>query len=143
MKSISVVLDTNVLVSALIFSRGRLAWLREAWCQGVVIPLICKETTIELIQVLAYPKFKLTTSEQEDLLADILPYCEIFELPVELPDLAQCRDPDDQVFLSLAYVANVNYLVSGDSDILVLKDNFVVSIVRPSELREHLTLENL
>lgn len=136
MKSISVVLDTNVLVSALIFSRGRLGWLREAWCDGVIAPLICKETAEELIRVLNYPKFKLTAIEQEDLLSDFLPYAETFTLTRDFPESVKCRDPDDQIFLALAQASSAAYLVSGDPDILVLKKDFNPPIVRPAELRE-------
>jgi predicted nucleic acid-binding protein len=37
-----VVLDTNVILSALIFSRGRFAWLREAWKNGRIRPFVCR-----------------------------------------------------------------------------------------------------
>ena len=76
MSSLRVVLDTNVLVSALLFSTGRLAWLREAWQQGAVVPLLGRETAEELLRVLRYPKFRLSRQEREELLADLLPYCE-------------------------------------------------------------------
>ena len=58
-----VVLDTNCLVSALIFSRGRFAWLREAWQTKRFIALASHDTVSELLRVLAYPRFKLTRDE--------------------------------------------------------------------------------
>jgi putative PIN family toxin of toxin-antitoxin system len=64
-----VVIDTNLVLSALIFG-GRTAKIRSAWQENLICPLASKDTITELIRVLAYPKFKLTTSEQEDLLAD-------------------------------------------------------------------------
>jgi len=73
-----VVLDTNCIVSGLLFSRGRLAWLRGAWQSGRFVPLVSRATAAELIRVLAYPKFKLDASEREALLADYLPYAETF-----------------------------------------------------------------
>ena len=63
-----VVFDTNIVLSALVFGR-RLAWLRAAWAQGVTIPVVCRETTVELLRVLAYPKFELAPSERDLLLA--------------------------------------------------------------------------
>lgn len=39
-----VVLDTNIVLSALIFSAGRLAWIRQAWQQQQLQPLVCRET---------------------------------------------------------------------------------------------------
>ena len=47
------VLDTNVLVSALLFHSGALSWLRSAWHSGQVSPLASRETAAELIRVLA------------------------------------------------------------------------------------------
>ena len=72
-----VVLDTNTVVSALLFGSGRLAWLRLAWQAGQFIPLLGHETAAELIRVLGYPRFKLTRAEQEALLADFLPFAEV------------------------------------------------------------------
>ena len=51
-----VALDTHCVVSALLFSRGRLAWLRRAWQSGRVVPLVSRGTAAELIRVLVYPK---------------------------------------------------------------------------------------
>jgi len=69
------VLDTNVLVSALLFPAGRLTWIRDAWRSGAIVPLASRETTTELIRVLCHPRFGLTPREREDLLADYLPHC--------------------------------------------------------------------
>ena len=125
-----------MLVSALIFSRGRLSWLREAWCDGIIAPVVCKETASELIQVLKYPKFKLTAVEQEDLLSDFLPYAQTFVLVEGLHEVVQCRDPDGQIFLSLAGASGAAYLVSGDPDLLILKEDFSPLIVSPVEFRD-------
>ena len=69
------VFDTNVVISALVFG-GRLHWLRHAWAFGIVVPVVCRETTEELLRVLAYPKFQLDRREREALLADFLPFAE-------------------------------------------------------------------
>ena len=72
--SYRIVLDTNCIISALMFSREKMAWLRHSWQSGAIIPLVNKETVTELLKVLTYPKFKLTRTEQSVLLADFLPY---------------------------------------------------------------------
>ena len=69
------VLDTNVLLSALLFPSGSLSLQRHAWQAGDIEPLASPETTGELIRVLCYPKFGLTEDEREDLLAEYLPWC--------------------------------------------------------------------
>ncbi|MEI6693078.1 MAG: putative toxin-antitoxin system toxin component, PIN family [Chlorobium sp.] len=119
-----IVLDTNCIISALIFSRGKMAWLRHSWQSGAIIPIVSKETVTELLKVLTYPKFKLTKTEQSLLLADFLPYAETVtthEVPMNLPVI---RDQADQMFITLAVVAKADALVTGDNDLLITKDSF-------------------
>ena len=137
MKPIRTVLDTNVLVSALLFPQGSMSWLRATWRSRAVLPLVSRDTASELIRVLAYPKFRLTGREREDLLADYLPYCEsvAVEGPLLLPD---CRDPFDRPFLALALAGKADALVTGDSDLLALSPAFAVPILTPRALKERL-----
>ena len=132
-----VVLDTNVLLSALVFHAGSLAWLRHAWQSGAVRPLASRDTTTEIVRVLHYPKFRLTRDEREDLLADYLPWCETVPVPssIEVPD---CRDPFDRPFLELALAARADALLTGDKDLLVLSEVFPVPILTPAGFRARL-----
>ena len=66
-----VVVDTNVVVSALVFRAGRVSWLRSAWSSGAVIPVVSESTVTELLRVLAYPKFGLSEDDIDELLADL------------------------------------------------------------------------
>jgi len=134
-----VVLDTNIVLSALLFSAGRLAWVRHAWQRQQVQPLVCRDTVNELLRVLAYPKFKLTQTEQRNLLADFLPYTDVVDLPEPWPDLPACRDSQDQVFLVLAHVGKAGFLVTGDADILALCESFPKLILTADAFREHLS----
>jgi len=118
--TIRVVLDTNVLVSALLFENGRLAWLRRSWQTAAITPVISEFSARELIRVLAYPKFQLTGADIDQLLADVLPWCETHSGSIKACQF-QVRDPKDQVFLDLALAADVPVLVSGDADLLDLK----------------------
>ena len=134
------VFDTSIVLSALIFGR-RLAWLRSAWARQAVIPVVCRETTAELIRVLAYPKFRLTPAEREVLLADYLPFAEIAPLPAPPPPLpVTCRDRADVVFIQLSVSAQVDCLVSGDGDLAVLRETSPVPITSVVELRTQLQL---
>lgn len=133
-----VVLDTNVVLSALLFTAGRLAWIRHAWQRQQLQPLVCKEIANELLRVLAYPKFKLTTQEQRDLLADFLPYADVVGQPTPWPDLPACRDEEDHVFLVLAHVAKADALVTGDAGILAMRAAFPGLIVTPEQLAKQL-----
>ena len=124
-----VVLDTNLALSALAFAQGRLAVLRHAWQEGRFVPLASKATTAELIRVLAYPKFKLTGEEQEELLADYLPWCATVRIANPPPTTPACRDVYDQPFLQLAVAGQADYLVSGDQDLLSLAGQMPCPIV--------------
>ena len=129
-----VVLDTNVLVSALIFSAGRLSWLRDAWQSRAVVPLASRETTRELIRVLSYPRFRLREDEREELLSDYLPWCETISITRRLRT-PQCRDPLDRPFLELAIAGRADVLITGDDDLLALAATFAVPIRSPSAAR--------
>src|ERR1035437_8582113 len=106
-----VVLDTNCIISALVFSKQKMAWLRYSWQSGDIVPLVSKDTASELLRVLAYPKFKLTRTEQALLLADFLPYAETvtaLDVPIRL---AVIKGRADQIFLTLAVAGKAESLV--------------------------------
>jgi len=128
-----VVLDTNVVISALLFTTGRLAWVRRAWLHGRIQPLVCRQTVDELLRVLAYSKFKLTGEERRDLLDEFLSHAEIVELPEPWPALPACRDAKDQVFLVLAHVGQAQALITGDDDILAMRGAFPGLIMTPQD----------
>lgn len=128
-----VVIDTNVVLSALVFGGGRLDALRIAWQGARCVPLACRQTVTELIRVLAYPKFKLSAADQQELLADYLPYCSTVNLPDTLPEALHCRDENDLPFLHLALAGEADFLISGDADLLSLADTFVCPITSAEE----------
>lgn len=124
-----VVLDANVVLSALVFAHGPAAGLREAWHAGRCEPVVSKATVDELIRVLGYPKFKLVADEQRELLADYLPWCRTVTIPAKLPRTPPCRDPFDLPFLQLAVVGKADFLVTGDRDLLGIKSRLLCPIV--------------
>ncbi len=115
-----VVLDTNVVVSCLVFGGGDAAVLRRAWQAGLCIPLASTATVQELMRVLAYPKFRLSATDQQELLADYLPHIEVVHMPLLPPATPPCRDAHDVPFLQLAVAGKAKVLVSGDRDVLAL-----------------------
>jgi putative PIN family toxin of toxin-antitoxin system len=115
-----VVLDTNVVLSALVFVRGATARIRQAWQAGLLLPLASTATVQELMRVLAYPKFRLSADDQRELLADYLPFAEVVMVPEPPPRVPDCRDPHDLPFLHLAVAGKADLLISGDADLLAL-----------------------
>lgn len=128
-----VVLDTNVLISALRYPSGISAEIRKSWMRHRIVPLVCTATAEELIRTLGYPKFKLNDDEQHDLLADYLPWCEVVEIPTPPPRTPKCRDDDDEVFLQLAVAGKAKLLVTGDSALLELRNRVGFDILTPAE----------
>ena len=116
---IRAVLDTNVIVSALLFS-GPPSQLVSAWQSGRLRPVVSALVLNEYVRVLAYPKFKLTKAEIRGLLEEeLLPFIEtVTAPPTNIPNI---RDPDDATFITCAVAAGVRWLVSGDDDLLSLQ----------------------
>ena len=142
MTPVRTVLDTNVLLSALLFPRGRVTWLRDAWRSTAILPLASRETVIELMRVLAYPKFRLADGERRDLLADYLPFCETVDID-DLPAVRDCRDAFDRRFLELALAGRADALVTGDGDLLDLAADFAVPILNPSDFARQFGFEGI
>ncbi|MDF2953798.1 MAG: putative nucleic acid-binding protein [Thermodesulfobacterium sp.] len=129
-KELRVVLDTNVLVSALFF-KGELSKLLFPLKKFIL--LFSEETLNEFIKVLHYPKFSLTEDEIEYLLQfEILPYSKIVEVTFKF-DKEICPNKDDQKFLELAVSAKANYIITGDKDLLNLKEINKIKILSPKE----------
>ncbi|MEO8330988.1 MAG: putative toxin-antitoxin system toxin component, PIN family [Gallionella sp.] len=115
-----VVFDTNTVISALLF-RGAASWLVEHWQCDEVTPLLNHQTAHELLRVLAYPKFGLTSAQVDSIAARYLRYAERVEQRGSRTDLPVCRDHNDQMFIQLADAGQADLLVTGDKDLLELR----------------------
>ena len=95
--------------------------------------LVSEATVEELADVLGRPKFDryVTAEERGRFLAALLRRAELVEVAREV---AACRDPKDDKFLSLALAGSASVIVSGDEDLLVLHPFRGVRILRPQEL---------
>ena len=119
MKRPRAVLDTNVLISALLF-KGEVSRLQSLWKKKAFTLIASGEVVEEHIRVLAYSKFDLTEREIENMVQEeLLPYVE----PVTVADklIGVCDDPDDDKFLACAEAAKADVIVSGDAHLLSLK----------------------
>ena len=127
------VLDTNVLVSALLF-RSEASALLDAWRGGRFRLAVSEPILDEYHRVLEYPKFRLSEREVSTIMAEfVLPYCD----PVRTaggPRL--CSDPDDDKFIHCALAARATALVTGDRALLALGPRCVeVHIISLSDAR--------
>lgn len=75
-----VVLDTALVLAALFQNEGPAARLRQAWQAARVVPLLSAATAQELLAALAFRRFRLTASEREELLGDLLPFARVVQV---------------------------------------------------------------
>ncbi|MFM6455869.1 MAG: putative toxin-antitoxin system toxin component, PIN family [Planktothrix sp.] len=123
------VIDTNVLISALLFQNSipfRAITLAEK--QGII--LYSEASLNKLEQFLNRKKFKKYLS-LEDRQVFLLKFISTSELVSITEKIAVCRDEKDNKFLELAVSGNANVIVTGDLDLLVLNPFQAVEIVTP------------
>jgi predicted nucleic acid-binding protein len=123
-----VVLDTAVVVSALVFGGGAPSALREAWQRGRCKPMICKATLLDLQDKLARPQLGFSRAEQAAMLNEYLPYAG----KVRVPEAEQALSEGAPMALALARLAmagKAHALVSGDGEMLSLHSRFCCPIL--------------
>lgn len=125
------VVDTNVLISALLFKTSvpfRAIELAEK--QGII--LYSEATLNELEQVLNRKKFNKYLS-LEDRQLFLLKFISSSQLVSITENITVCRDEKDNKFLELAVSGSANVIVTGDMDLLVLSPFQAVEIVTPDK----------
>ena len=126
-----VVLDTNVLLSALLF-RGPTSKIHTLWIKSEIFPVANKAMMQEYARSFTYDKFKLTSNEIAAIFdEEIFPYFSIIKSSTKrllhLPD-----DPDDIPFIRSAVDGNADVLISGDSHLLALDGKYSFPIITPA-----------
>jgi uncharacterized protein len=110
-----VILDTNVLLAALISPGGVPDQIYRAW-RGRRFDLItAREQLDELRRVSRYPKLKqfLPPHRIGTMISNLNSAVILDHLP-DLPDGVALADPDDRFFLSMALAGDADFLVTGD-----------------------------
>lgn len=134
MPPLRLVLDTNILVSALILGSRSFRWLYPAFRSRLIVPLFSDATVAELAVAVRHPKFGLSPAALTRVLVECLPWGEMAVVSDPPPLTPECRDPDDRPFLELALFAQADALVTGDRDLLSLAAVFPIPIIAPGEL---------
>jgi putative PIN family toxin of toxin-antitoxin system len=113
-----VVLDTNVIISALLF-RGLPSRLIPLWQKGKVTLLVSSQVLKEYLRVLAYPRFELAAQEIKSIIeVELLPFVEAVRVESKIRVIA--KDPSDDKFLELAVDGKAGFLISHDKHLLGL-----------------------
>jgi hypothetical protein len=135
-KVTAVVIDTNVVVSALLFG-GKPGHLVYHWQEGRIRPYASEAIIAEYLRVLAYPRFELSESHITYLIYhQILPLFEIVQVQSTEPVISE--DPEDDKFLHCAVAAAARFIVSGDQHLLRLGSFEGIPIVKVSNFLETL-----
>ena len=125
-----VVLDTNVLVSALGWP-GPERRVYEHCRARVLHQAISPDLLHELERVLRYPKFHFTDLESRSFLRDVISSAQLVE-PTQSIDAVH-RDPDDNRVLGCAVVSGAEWIVSGDAHLLELREYGGIQILTAVE----------
>jgi uncharacterized protein len=124
-----VVLDTNMLVSALLVQTGFPAAIYRAWSERQFTLLTCAEQLHELRETLRKPRIaaRIKPYQAGRLVNDIRAFAEIID---KLPRVQRSPDPTDDFLLALCEGGKAEYLVTGDaSGLLTLGRHHATRIV--------------
>lgn len=128
-----VVLDTNILISALGWN-GKPRQIFERCIEGEFELIISQKQLVELQRVLDYPKFNFTEDEKETFISLILKIATIVDILGTVDVIKE--DPDDNVILETAMTGKCRYLISGDPHLLQLKKLDQIEILTANEFLE-------
>ena len=119
------VLDSNVLVSALLSPRGAPAQIVSRWVSGQFELVISELLLAEVERVLAYPRIRRFVGPEEGAeLVNLLRETALLA-PDPTPSASRSPDPGDEYLLALAEAERAA-LVSGDQHLLGLPGEFPI-----------------
>ena len=124
-----VVLYTNVLLSGLMYPGSTPGRIVAAWRNAAFELVLSRAQLAAIARVLAYPGIqrilKWGPDQSERFLKQLYLRSVVVPLPESLPAEVPA-DPDDSPILSSLLVADAAYLVTGDSDLLELKERYPI-----------------
>jgi putative PIN family toxin of toxin-antitoxin system len=127
----AIVLDTNVLISAVLSPNGtaRKAFNKAIANYRMIQSGVTYEELVSRLQKKKFDKY-ISVEDRIDFLAMIRRYSEFMSVQAEI---TLCSDPDDNKFLDLAIAEKAEYLITGDQDLLVIGNLDSTKIIRPAE----------
>jgi len=133
-----VVLDTNILISALITPTGNPAAIYNAWERSDFTLLTCEQQLEELRATLHKAEIaELIRSHRAGRLVNQI--SELAEIVGRLPRVKRSADPEDDYLLALCEAGRAHFLVTGDkSGLLSLRKHKSTQIVSAKEFIDSL-----
>ena len=139
----NVVLDTNVVASAIMTGGGVPAQVFRAWLSGQFDLLLSAAVLLEIADVLHRPHIRarmaLSDEELEELLGSLRGNARWLDNIPEVPVLI--ADPKDTKFLALAKAAGAHAIVSGDAHLLDLGTYEGIPVLTPAQFLDVLEQE--
>ncbi|MCK5786975.1 MAG: putative toxin-antitoxin system toxin component, PIN family [Candidatus Sabulitectum sp.] len=125
-----VVVDTNVLISAIFFG-GKPELILESWRTGKLDLLITEEILSEYVDVLhriseKYPGVDITK------IIPLITKCGILVEPQILNQII-CEDPDDDKFIAAALGSSSKIIITGDKHLLDVSGYSGIEMIKPAE----------
>lgn len=130
-----VVVDTGILVSALIRPSGTIGDVLHTLRDGRFTAIYSTPMMLEVTEVLSRPKIQEKYHIQPDDITALINLVRLRgELVIPKQTVTACRDPKDNRFLEAALAGTVDAVVTGDEDLLVLNPFEGIEILQPAEL---------
>ena len=125
-----IIIDTNLWISFLLSKK--IVFIDDLLSYRNVRLIFCYELLAELVEVATRPKLKkfFTTNDMKLILNIIERFADYIKVTSNV-DL--CRDAKDNFLLSLAKDSKSDFLITGDKDLLVLKEFEKTRIVTIAE----------
>jgi putative PIN family toxin of toxin-antitoxin system len=130
---VKVVLDTNVLLSGLMFPDGAPGRLVAAWREARFELVVSVHQLAEIARALAYPKIRRILAWDDRRIEQFIrqlyiraQIVDLDEISVEVP-----ADSDDAPILATLVAAKADVLITGDGDLLALREEY--AILTPAE----------
>ncbi|MFZ5652536.1 MAG: putative toxin-antitoxin system toxin component, PIN family [Bacillota bacterium] len=136
-----VVLDTNVIISGLLVPDGPPGEIIHLWIENKLTVVLSQALIEEYLEVISRPKFKNmgTLLDRQDILINLIELNRtVFVNPKESLVVIQ-DDPEDNRVLECAAEGAAEFIISGDSHLLGLKEFRRIRIVTPAEFLKSLT----
>jgi putative toxin-antitoxin system toxin component, PIN family len=132
-----IILDTNTVISGL-FWRGKPFEVLELIRSGKVEVYTSQAMLEELLDVLQRPKFSkklaLLESSPQKMVNSWISWVEVVE--VAEVEKVVISDPDDDKIIACAKLANADFIISGDTDLLNIKAEVTIPIVSAGEFMD-------
>ena len=134
-----VLLDTNIWISGLLWGGNPRRIIQLAVSEQIVL-YSSKLMIDELQATLAYPKLQRRLEKlaitAEELLVEVAAITQLSQ-PAPIPDVSQLRDPKDKIVLETALAVPVEVIISGDEDLLILKEFQRIPILTTKQFLEN------